>query len=151
MSLFKWLFNNCIQSTVWLSLLCPPIIFFSTSRHGRIVLKWMHSDTDYWYFCHYLAGYIRLFALLFVDCAGHYGNALSASVFFNVCVVSISPAEFSPSICAFLELCSNANLPCLVNLAICFIPEVTWSVLSARCQFPLFPPRCIFTVWEHDV
>ncbi len=52
-----------------------------------------------------------------VDRAGHYGNDLSASVFFNVHIVSKSHAEFSPPIDAFMELLSNANLPCLVNLA----------------------------------
>ncbi len=40
-----------------------------------------------------------------------------ASVFFNVHIVSKSPAELSPPICAFMEMRSNANLPCLVNLA----------------------------------
>ncbi len=41
----------------------------------------------------------------------------SKSVFFNVHLVSKSPTEFSPHISAFMELCSNANLPCLVNQA----------------------------------
>ncbi len=41
----------------------------------------------------------------------------NASVFFNVHIVSKSPAEFFPPIGAFMELCSNANLPCLVNFA----------------------------------
>ncbi len=39
-------------------------------------------------------------------------------VLFNVRIVSKSPAEFSPSICAFMELRSNANLPCSVKLAL---------------------------------
>ncbi len=52
--------------------------------------------------------------LLLVDCAGHYGNDLAESVFFNVCIVSKSHAEFPPPIGAFMELRSNANLPCLV-------------------------------------
>ncbi len=56
------------------------------------------------------------FALLLVDCADHDGNYLAASVFFNVHIVSKSRAEFSPPIGAFMELLSNANLPCLVNL-----------------------------------
>ncbi len=43
---------------------------------------------------------------------------LAASVFFNVHIVSKSPAECSPPIGAFMELCSNANLPCMVNLAL---------------------------------
>ncbi len=42
---------------------------------------------------------------------------LSASVFFNVHIVSKTQAEFSAPISAFMELLSNANLPCLVNLA----------------------------------
>ncbi len=56
--------------------------------------------------------------LLLVDCTDHYGNYLVKSVFFNVHIVSKSPAEFSPPIGAFMELLSNANLPCLVNLAL---------------------------------
>ncbi len=53
-----------------------------------------------------------------LDCAGHYGNNLAPSVFFNVCIVSKSPAEFSPPIGGFMELRSNVNLPHLVNLAL---------------------------------
>ncbi len=41
-----------------------------------------------------------------------------ASVFFNLHVVSKSPAEISTPIGALLELCSRANLPCLVKLAL---------------------------------
>ncbi len=41
--------------------------------------------------------------LLLIDCAGHYGNYLAASVFFNVHIVSKSHAEFSPPIGAFME------------------------------------------------
>ncbi len=57
-----------------------------------------------------------------MDCAGHYGNDLvpgtyTLSVFFNVHLVSKPPAEFSSSIGTIMELRSNANLPCLVNLA----------------------------------
>ncbi len=48
-----------------------------------------------------------------VNCAGHYGNYLAVSVFFNVHIVSKSPAEFSTPICIVLELRS-----CLVNLAL---------------------------------
>ncbi len=40
------------------------------------------------------------------------------SVFFNVHLISRSPAEFSPPIGTFMELRSNARLPCLVNLAL---------------------------------
>ncbi len=61
------------------------------------------------------------FTLFLVDCASHYGNDLAASVFFNVRIVSKSPTEFSPPICAFMELSLNANLPCLVNLAPSFL------------------------------
>ncbi len=32
-------------------------------------------------------------------------------LFFNVCIVSKSPAEISPPIGAFMELRSNTNLP----------------------------------------
>ncbi len=35
-------------------------------------------------------------------------------VFFNVRIVSKSPAEFSPPIGAFMQLRSNTSLPCLV-------------------------------------
>ncbi len=38
-------------------------------------------------------------------------------LFFNVHIVSKSPTEFSTPIGAFMELRSNANLPCFVNLA----------------------------------
>ncbi len=38
-------------------------------------------------------------------------NDLAASVFFNVRIVSKSHAEFAPPISAFMELCSNTNLP----------------------------------------
>ncbi len=40
-----------------------------------------------------------------------------ASLFINVHLVGKSH-KFSPPISAFVELCSNANLPCLVNLAL---------------------------------
>ncbi len=36
----------------------------------------------------------------------------------NVRIVSKSPADFSPPIGAFMALRSNANLPCLVKLAL---------------------------------
>ncbi len=39
-------------------------------------------------------------------------------VFFHLRIVSKSPAEISPPICAVLELCSRANLPCLLKLAL---------------------------------
>ncbi len=42
-------------------------------------------------------------------------------MFFNVCIASKSPAEFSPPIGTFMELRSIANLPCLVNLALCLL------------------------------
>ncbi len=38
-------------------------------------------------------------------------------MFFNLHVIIISPAAFSTPIGAFIGLQSNANLPCLVNLA----------------------------------
>ncbi len=41
-----------------------------------------------------------------------------ASVFFNLRIVSKSPAEISMHIGAVLELHSHANLPCLVKLAL---------------------------------
>ncbi len=41
-----------------------------------------------------------------------------ASVFFNLRIVSKSPAEFSPPIGVVLELRSRANLPCLVKLSL---------------------------------
>ncbi len=54
--------------------------------------------------------------MLLVDCAGYYGHFLAAPVFFNVRIVRKSPAEISPPVCAFMELFSKANLPCLVHL-----------------------------------
>ncbi len=39
-------------------------------------------------------------------------------LFFNVRMASKPPAEFSPPICVFMELRSNANFLCLVNLAL---------------------------------
>ncbi len=50
-------------------------------------------------------------ALLLVECAGHNGN--DPSMFF-----SKSPAEFTQPIGAFMGLRFNANLDCLVNLAL---------------------------------
>lgn len=40
------------------------------------------------------------------------------SVFFNLWIVSRLSTELHTHIGAFLELCSCANLPCLVNLAL---------------------------------
>ncbi len=56
--------------------------------------------------------------LLLVDCDGHYGTDLAASVFFILCVVSKSAAELPTPICAVMGLRSHANLLCLVNLAL---------------------------------
>ncbi len=44
-------------------------------------------------------------------------DIICLSVSFIVRIVSKSHAECSPLIGAFIELRSNANLPCLVNLA----------------------------------
>ncbi len=68
--------------------------------------------------------------LLLVDC--HYGNYLAASVFFNMRIVSKSHTEFSPPIGAFMELRSNANFPCLVNLAPCMLKHF---LLKNHCLF----------------
>lgn len=40
-------------------------------------------------------------------------------MFFNVRIVSRSPAEISTPICALMGLWSHANLTCLLNLAFC--------------------------------
>ncbi len=45
-------------------------------------------------------------------------------LFFNVHIVSKSPAEISPPIGAFMELRSNSNLPSLVNLALNLIAGI---------------------------
>ncbi len=42
------------------------------------------------------------------------------AVFFNLRIVSSSPAELSTPLGAFMELQSHANLLCLVNLALSF-------------------------------
>ncbi len=55
--------------------------------------------------------------LVLVDCYGHYGNALAASVFFNSHIVNRLVAEHSTPIGAFMGLRSHVNLPCLGNLA----------------------------------
>ncbi len=57
---------------------------------------------------------------------------LSASVFFNVHIVSKTHAEFFAPINAFMELLSNANLPCLVNLAqsVCRVSSIGRASLS---------------------
>ncbi len=52
-----------------------------------------------------------------------------ASVFFNLCVVSTSPAEISMPIGAILELRSRANLPCLVKLALCQYMQIKFYLL----------------------
>lgn len=44
---------------------------------------------------------------------------------FDVRIVSKSPTEFYPPIGAFMELRSNAILPCLVNLAHLLFTEIT--------------------------
>ncbi len=64
--------------------------------------------------------------LLLVDCAGHYRNDLTASVYLIVLIVSKSHAEFSPPIGALIELRSNVNLPCLVNLALDVLVYMIW-------------------------
>ncbi len=62
-------------------------------------------------------------------------------LFFNVHIVSKSPAECSPPIGAFMELCSNANLPCLENLALdifCHFASqvnVTWNASLNNYMF----------------
>ncbi len=69
--------------------------------------------------------------LLFVDCAGHYGNNLAASVFFNMHIVSKLPAEFPPPICTFIELCNlrcTAKRPRIMNL-----PETMFYSEKSRC------------------
>ncbi len=49
------------------------------------------------------------------------GNLRLWFLFFNLHHVSKSPVEFSTFVSAFMELRSNANLPCLVNLSFrCF-------------------------------
>ncbi len=68
-----------------------------------------------------------------VDCAGHYGNDLALSVFSEVRIVSKSPTEFSPSIGAFMELRSNANLPCLLNLALKIFGDVINDAVFLFC------------------
>ncbi len=45
-------------------------------------------------------------------------------MFFTVRIVSKSPAKFSTPIGAFMELRSNVNLPCLVNLALNILSEI---------------------------
>ncbi len=47
-------------------------------------------------------------------------------MFFNVRIISKSHAEFSPPIGGFMELHSNANLPCLVNLALSYSSEINY-------------------------
>lgn len=46
-----------------------------------------------------------------------------ATVFFNLHVVSKSSSELSSPICTCLELRSDANLPCLINLALCLLSQ----------------------------
>lgn len=64
------------------------------------------------------------FALLLMDCFGHYRNELVATVFFNMC--SRSATNISTPIGAFMGLQSLANLLCLVNLALSI-----WSYILA--------------------
>lgn len=47
---------------------------------------------------------LRRYALILIDRVGHYGNDLTASVFFNVRTVSKSPAELSTPISALMGL-----------------------------------------------
>ncbi len=82
----------------------------------------------HWYLRHYLAAKkacLKAGFIFFCTTLGRlrwsFWKYDVTSVFFNVCIVSKSPAEFSPRIGAFMELCSNANLSCLVNMALCFL------------------------------
>ncbi len=52
-----------------------------------------------------------------VDCAGHDGNDLCSLI----CLLSVN----HPPIAAFIELRSNPNLLCLVNLPLVFKPYVS--------------------------
>lgn len=56
--------------------------------------------------------------LFLEDCIVFCGNTLAKSVFFNLFIVSKSPAEFSTPFGTFMGMRSHTNLHCLVNLAI---------------------------------
>ncbi len=49
-------------------------------------------------------------------------------LFFNMRIVSKSPAEISMPISTLLELHSCANLACLVNLALCLFLLSQWKL-----------------------
>ncbi len=59
------------------------------------------------------------FALHLLDCIGYYGNEMLRLYFF-ICTLSVNHPQKCPrpSIGVVLELRSQANLPCLVNLAL---------------------------------
>ncbi len=73
--------------------------------------------------------------LLIINCAGHHGNDLAASVFINVHIVSKTAAEVSLPINTFMELYSNANLPRLVNLALILLKYATISSYSSLWSY----------------
>jgi len=77
-----------------------------------------------YYFIYLIFIYLFIFTYVFLINLQHFiieMRCCVASVFFNVRIVSKSPAEFSPSISDFMELRSIANLPCLVNLTPSFL------------------------------
>jgi len=53
-----------------------------------------------------------------VECVGHCGNYLAASVFLNLLIISTSSAKLSTPIGTLVELPSQDSLPCLVNVAL---------------------------------
>ncbi len=61
-------------------------------------------------------------------------------LFFNLHIICKSPTEFCTPICAFMELRSNANLACLVNLGLSRIVDCrvqTFSCDGKRCSSSL--------------
>ncbi len=76
--------------------------------------------------------------LLLVDCAGHYGNDLAASVFFNVCIVSKSPAELCPPIRAFMESrCGTLICFCIPSLSLSLCLTLTLKCVQLQNQSEL--------------
>lgn len=88
----------------------------------RMVIDWRNKIT-FFSTCFAIQHW---FALLLVDCLGHYWNELTACVFINLHIVSRPPTDLCTPIGTFL-LQPNVNLSLLINLRwnICTFYRVT--------------------------
>ncbi len=103
---------------------------FRRKMYGRTVLNWITQhlrSSNYWYLRHYLTPpkkHVLKQAVIWAAL----GRLWEWSGCVFMCALLVNHSEFSPLISTVLELCSHANLPCLVNLA--------QSVVSKRNSSP---------------